>query len=65
VEKTKGMEIRNHKEKSLGKTETKIEKFNQNPFPKTLSLIFQTLTKTPNVLFNLNPKTYFDCSKNT
>ena len=51
--------------KILGKTETKIEKFNQNLFPKTLSLMFQTLAKTPNRLFNLSPKTSFDCCENT
>ena len=34
MEKTNGMEIKNRKDKSLGKTETKIWKMNQNSFPK-------------------------------
>ena len=51
---------------SLGKTrnqeiEVKSKLFSQKPF----SLIFQTLAKIPNRLFNLNPKTSFDCCENT
>ena len=52
--------------KILEKTiEIKIEKFNQNLFLKALSLIFQTLAKTPKGLFNMSSKTSFNCSKNT
>ena len=37
----------------------------QKLFPKPFSLIFQTLMKTPKRLFNLNPKTSFNCCENT
>ena len=39
---------------------------NQNSFPKNpFSLVFQTLAKTPNRLFNMSSKTSFDFSKST
>jgi len=56
----------NSQRKSLGKSRNQDEEdeskhFSQKPF----SLIFQTLAKTPNRLFNLKPKTSFDCYENT
>ena len=51
--------------KSLGKTEKQDDEVESKSFPKNPFLIFQTLAKTPNRLFNLNPKTSFDCCENT
>jgi len=45
VEKTKGMEIRNHKENPWENQETKIEKFNQTLFPKPLFFDFPNPSK--------------------
>jgi len=52
VEKTKGMEIKIHKENPWENIETKIKKFNQKLFPKTLFFDFPNPSKTPNRLFN-------------